>query len=91
MNIKEAQNFFESVLSVKASVFQPAFFLIPIRKPAIIERLFGIFYNERNDIKPEALFQHYQSADSAVSVLERVNIFKFGVKCDNVVDRYIVF
>ena len=86
MNIKNAQNPFESVLPVKASISEPAFFLIPICKPAIIERLFGILYNERNDIKPKALFQGNQSANPAVSVLKRVNIFKFRMEFDNIVD-----
>ena len=89
MNIKNFQNSFECVLTVKTSVSEPALFLIPVCKSTIIERLFGIFYNERNYIKPKALFQSNQSADSAVSVLERVNIFEVRMKLNMLLSQNV--
>ena len=89
MNIKNFQNSFECVLAIKESISKPAFFLIPVCEPTIIKSLFGVFYNKRSYIKPKALFQGNQSADSAVSVLERVNIFEVCMKFNNIVDGYI--
>ena len=50
------QKSLESILTVKASVCQPSFFLFPVRQAAIVESFFAVLNEKWHDVVTEALF-----------------------------------
>lgn len=84
LNVKNRQQLFEGVLTIKAGIGQISSFRFPLRKATVIKHLFGVFNNERNDTVPQAFFECYQTANSAIAVLERMNAFKVVVEFDDI-------
>ena len=62
----------------------------PFLESAIIEELMIFIDYERHDIVLQALLEHNQSTDTAVSVLERVNSLKSHVELDYILKRNIL-
>ena len=47
LNVKNRQQLFEGVLTIKAGIGQISSFRFPLRKATVIKHLFGVFNNER--------------------------------------------
>ena len=47
--------------------------------------LFAVFNDEGHDVKTQTLFQRDKPPNATVAVLKRVDLFKLGVKGDDVV------
>lgn len=88
-NVKHIQQSNECILSVQTGVCQPAFLVSPLGQPAVIESLFAVLNDERDNVVVQALLQSNQSANSAVSILERVDVFKLSMECDHILNRYL--
>ena len=55
-NSERLQQSLESILTVKASVCQPPFFLFPVRQAVIVESFFAVLNEKWHDVVTEALF-----------------------------------
>ena len=89
--LKHPQQPLERVLPVQTGIREPALFIIPFGQTPVVKRLFAVLNEEGNNVEPQALFQRDQPPDSAVSVLEGVDLLKFRVECDDIVDRDLAF
>lgn len=68
LNIEHRHKPFECVLSIQTSICQIAFFRFPFGESTVIEHLFRILDDKRNDTEAQAFFQRNQSTDSAVAI-----------------------
>ena len=66
----------ELILRGKASVGQISAILCPFGQAAVIEHLEFLVDDKRNDIIAQALLEKNQSANTTVSILKRVDMFK---------------
>ena len=86
-DIKGVQQSCKCVLSIQAGIRKIAFLMFPFGKAAVVEALFGILDYERHDVVPETFLQRDQPANSAVPILEGVDVFEVGMEGNDVVDR----
>ena len=89
--LKHRQNPLERVLSVQAGIREPALFIVPLGQSPVVKRLLAVLDEEGNDIEPQALFQRDQPPDSAVAVLEGMDLLKCRVEGDDVLYRDLAF
>ena len=87
LKVEHSHQLFECVLSIQAGIRQIAFFRFPLGESTVIEHLFEILDDKRNNTKAQTFFQRNQSTDSAVAILEWMDPFKLVMETDNVVYR----
>ena len=88
INVKHSEKTFEAVLTVKAGIYQIAFFVLPFGKTAVVKRLFSILNDERHDVIMQTFLQGNQTPDSAVAVLKRMDAFKVVMEGNNILDGF---
>ena len=72
--------FLEFILRSKTSVEQISALTSPLRKTAVVEHLKVVINYERNNIVSQTFLEKYQSADTPVSVLKRMNTLEAVMK-----------
>ena len=78
------QRCFKSILGCKARIKKRAVLLVPLRESAIVARLHIIRNDKRNNVMSKAFFEHNQSANASISVLEWMNALEANVIINNV-------
>ena len=91
LKIKHRQQPLEGILPVETGVRKPALFIVPLGQSAVVKSLLAVLDEEGNNIEPQAFFQCDQPPDSAVAVLEGMDLLKFRVKGDNNLYRDLPF
>lgn len=61
---------------------------VPVFQPVVIKQLNALVDDERHDAKPQALLEHNEPPDAAVSVLERVYLLKSRVEFHDVLEGF---
>ena len=82
---------FESVLSCEAGINQIGFLFVPFFQTSVIEKLQVILDDKRHNVVFEALFEKNKSANTTITVLERVYAFKSYMELNNIVKGDIAF
>ena len=71
INVKHGEKALEAVLTVKAGIYQIAFFILPLGKAAVVKRLFRVFDDKWHDVIMQTFLQGNQTPDSAVAALKK--------------------
>ena len=74
----------KTILSIQTGIPEPATFTAPLCQPTVIIVFLSILYDKGNDVMTQTLFECHQSANPAIAILKRMDIFKFGMKGNDV-------
>ena len=85
------QQGFVLVLGGEAGVGEVAVDVAPFVETAVVEELELFGDDEGDDVRREAFFQHHQSADAAIAVLEGVDALELAVEVDDVFEGFLCF
>ena len=82
--LKHPQQPLERVLPIETGIREPALFIVPLGQSAVVKSLLAVLDEEGNNIEPQALLQSDQPPDSAVAVLEGMDLLERRVEGDDV-------
>ncbi len=83
------QPYFKIILSGEAGIAEVAGELGPVGEAAVVEGFEGICDDKGDDVVREAFFEHDETADTAVAILEGVNAFEGVVEVQNIIKRFL--
>ena len=83
-NPKIIQICFVFILCRQAGICQIAFLVVPFFQSSIVEQLQIILNDEWNNIIFQTLFEHNQSSNTAIAVLEQMDSFKLHIEIQNI-------
>lgn len=88
LDFKVIQQGFVLILCCEAGVCQVFVDFAPVAQASVVEQLQLICDDEWHYVVCEAFLEHDESADTAVAVLERVDVFELAVEVYDVFKRY---
>ena len=72
------------VLGCEAGICEVAIYMAPFFETSVVEHLEFVCDDKGDDAVCETFLEHHETSDSAITVLERVNLFEAYMKVEDV-------
>lgn len=85
------QPYFKIILGGEAGVAEVAGELGPVGEASVVEDLEGICDDKGDNVVREAFFEHDETPDTAVAILEGVNALECVVEVQNIIEGLLFY